>query len=127
MALTTGSSAAAMLGITSVSTEVNPSEAPPTQPSTMSPDAMVGERVNYGAGSITANYDGANKPRTVIEADAHIGSNCVLVAPVTIGAGATVGGGSTITKEVPAGALSVARGKQVNIANWARPVKLPKG
>ncbi|MBN9341333.1 MAG: NTP transferase domain-containing protein, partial [Comamonadaceae bacterium] len=60
-------------------------------------DASVGERVNYGAGSITANYDGANKHRTVIEADAHIGSNCVLVAPVTIGAGGTVGGGSTIT------------------------------
>ena len=90
-------------------------------------DCAVGERVNYGAGSITANYDGANKHRTVIEADAHIGSNCVLVAPVTIGAGATVGGGSTITKDVPAGALSVARGKQVNIANWARPAKQVKG
>ncbi|MBC7444630.1 MAG: bifunctional UDP-N-acetylglucosamine diphosphorylase/glucosamine-1-phosphate N-acetyltransferase GlmU [Polaromonas sp.] len=90
-------------------------------------DCSVGERVNYGAGSITANYDGANKHRTVIEADAHIGSNCVLVAPLTIGAGATVGGGSTITQEVPAGVLSVARGKQVNIANWARPAKKPKG
>ncbi|MEG1455798.1 MAG: bifunctional UDP-N-acetylglucosamine diphosphorylase/glucosamine-1-phosphate N-acetyltransferase GlmU, partial [Comamonas sp.] len=63
-------------------------------------DATVGERVNYGAGSITANYDGVNKHRTVIEADAHIGSNCVLVAPVTIGAGATIGGGSTIAKDV---------------------------
>jgi bifunctional UDP-N-acetylglucosamine pyrophosphorylase/glucosamine-1-phosphate N-acetyltransferase len=90
-------------------------------------DCTVGERVNYGAGSITANYDGANKHRTVIEADVHIGSNCVLVAPLTIGAGATVGGGSTITKDVPAGSLSVARGKQVNIANWSRPVKPPKG
>ena len=89
-------------------------------------DATVGERVNYGAGAITANYDGANKHRTVIEADVHIGSNCVLVAPVTIGAGATVGGGSTITKDVPAGSLGVARGKQVAIANWARPVKPPK-
>ncbi|ABM35854.1 bifunctional UDP-N-acetylglucosamine diphosphorylase/glucosamine-1-phosphate N-acetyltransferase GlmU [Polaromonas naphthalenivorans] len=88
-------------------------------------DATVGERVNYGAGSITANYDGANKHRTVIEADVHIGSNCVLVAPVTIGAGATVGGGSTITRDVPAGALSVGRGRQVSIANWARPVKKP--
>ena len=87
-------------------------------------DATVGERVNYGAGSITANYDGANKHRTVIEADVHIGSNCVLVAPVTIGAGGTVGGGSTITKDTPPGALSVARGKQVSIAGWARPVKL---
>ncbi len=86
-------------------------------------DATVGERVNYGAGSITANYDGANKHRTVIEADVHIGSNCVLVAPVTIGAGGTVGGGSTITKSTEPGALSVARGKQVSIANWQRPQK----
>lgn len=86
-------------------------------------DATVGERVNYGAGSITANYDGANKHRTVIEADVHVGSNCVLVAPVTLGAGGTIGGGSTITKDTPAGALSVARGKQVSIANWARPEK----
>ena len=89
-------------------------------------DATVGERVNYGAGSITANYDGAHKHRTVIEADVHIGSNCVLVAPVTIGAGGTVGGGSTITKSTEPGALSVARGKQVSIANWARPAKKPK-
>ncbi len=86
-------------------------------------DATLGERVNYGAGSITANYDGANKHRTVIEADVHVGSNCVLVAPVTIGAGGTVGGGSTITKSTEPGALSVARGKQISIANWARPQK----
>jgi bifunctional UDP-N-acetylglucosamine pyrophosphorylase/glucosamine-1-phosphate N-acetyltransferase len=86
-------------------------------------DADVGERVNYGAGSITANYDGANKHRTVIEADVHVGSNCVLVAPVTIGAGGTVGAGSTINKSTPPGALSVARGKQVSIVNWSRPVK----
>ena len=89
-------------------------------------DATVGERVNYGAGSITANYDGANKHRTVIEADVHIGSNCVLVAPVTIGAGATVGGGSTITKSTPPGGLSVARGRQVSLPNWKRPVKVKK-
>jgi bifunctional UDP-N-acetylglucosamine pyrophosphorylase/glucosamine-1-phosphate N-acetyltransferase len=89
-------------------------------------DATVGERVNYGAGSITANYDGANKHRTVIEADVHVGSNCVLVAPVTLGAGGTVGGGSTITKDVPAGSLSVARGKQVNLASWSRPAKQAK-
>ena len=89
-------------------------------------DATVGERVNYGAGSITANYDGANKHRTVIEADVHVGSNCVLVAPVTLGAGGTVGGGSTITKNTAPGALSVARGKQVSIADWARPAKQPK-
>lgn len=89
-------------------------------------DATVGERVNYGAGSITANYDGANKHRTVIEADVHVGSNCVLVAPVTIGAGGTVGGGSTITKDTPPGALSVARGKQVSIAGWKRPARQAK-
>ena len=89
-------------------------------------DATVGERVNYGAGSITANYDGANKHRTVIEADVHVGSNCVLIAPVTIGAGGTVGGGSTISKSTEPGALSVARGKQVSIANWKRPQKTPK-
>jgi bifunctional UDP-N-acetylglucosamine pyrophosphorylase/glucosamine-1-phosphate N-acetyltransferase len=89
-------------------------------------DATVGERVNYGAGSITANYDGANKHRTVIEADVHVGSNCVLIAPVTIGAGGTIGGGSTITKDTAPGALGVARGKQVSIANWARPVKKAK-
>ncbi len=90
-------------------------------------DATVGERVNYGAGSITANYDGANKHRTVIEADVHIGSNCVLVAPVTIGAGGTVGGGSTITKNTEPGALSVARGKQVSIPHYQRPQKKPSG
>ncbi|MEN9671191.1 MAG: Bifunctional protein GlmU [Pseudomonadota bacterium] len=89
-------------------------------------DSTVGERVNFGAGSITANYDGANKHRTVIEADVHVGSNCVLVAPVTIGAGGTVGGGSTITKSTAAGVLSVARGKQVSIANWQRPKKIAK-
>jgi bifunctional UDP-N-acetylglucosamine pyrophosphorylase / glucosamine-1-phosphate N-acetyltransferase len=86
-------------------------------------DATVGERVNYGAGSITANYDGVNKHRTVIEADVHVGSNSVLVAPVTIGAGGTIGGGSTITKSTEAGALTVARGKQTSIANWKRPQK----
>jgi bifunctional UDP-N-acetylglucosamine pyrophosphorylase/glucosamine-1-phosphate N-acetyltransferase len=86
-------------------------------------DATVGERVNYGAGSITANYDGVNKHRTVIEADVHVGSNSVLVAPVTIGAGGTIGGGSTITKDTPPGALTVARGKQASIANWKRPQK----
>jgi bifunctional UDP-N-acetylglucosamine pyrophosphorylase / glucosamine-1-phosphate N-acetyltransferase len=86
-------------------------------------DATVGERVNYGAGSITANYDGANKHRTVIEADVHVGSNCVLVAPVTLGAGATVGGGSTVTKDAPAGKLTVVRAKQMCIEGWTRPVK----
>jgi bifunctional UDP-N-acetylglucosamine pyrophosphorylase/glucosamine-1-phosphate N-acetyltransferase len=86
-------------------------------------DATLGERVNYGAGSITANYDGANKHHTEIEADVHIGSNCVLIAPVTIGEGGTVGGGSVITKNTPPGALTVARAKQVSLNNWQRPVK----
>ena len=86
-------------------------------------DATVGERVNYGAGSITANYDGAFKHRTVIEADVHVGSNCVLVAPVVIGAGGTVAGGSTITKDTAPGALSVARGRQMSVAGWKRPSK----
>ncbi len=89
-------------------------------------DAVVGERVNYGAGSITANYDGANKHRTTIEADVHVGSNCVLVAPVTLGAGATIGGGSTITKDVPPGQLAVARGRQACLNGWTRPAKAPK-
>ena len=84
-------------------------------------DATLGERVNFGAGSITANYDGVNKQQTVIEHDVHIGSNCVLVAPVTIGAGGTVGGGSTITKDTAAGVLTVARAKQVSLSNWKRP------
>ena len=86
-------------------------------------DAEVGERVNYGAGSITANYDGAFKHKTVIEADAHIGSNCVLVAPVTIGAGGTVGAGSIITKDTAPATLNVARGRQATIAGWKRPKK----
>jgi len=86
-------------------------------------DATLGERVNYGAGSITANYDGAFKHRTIIEADAHIGSNCVLIAPVTIGAGGTVGGGSTLTKDTAPLALTVARGRQISIPNWKRPSK----
>ena len=89
-------------------------------------DATVGERVNYGAGSITANYDGANKHRTVIGDDVHIGSNCVLVAPITIGAGGTVGGGSTLGKSTEPGGLHVARAKQMSLPNWKRPVKAPK-
>ena len=90
-------------------------------------DATVGERVNYGAGSITANYDGANKHRTVIGNDVHVGSNCVLVAPVTLGDGATIGGGSTVAKDVPPGQLTVARAKQVTIPGWKRPQKPKKG
>ena len=86
-------------------------------------DATVGARVNFGAGSITANYDGINKHRTVIGDDVHVGSNCVLVAPINLGAGGTVGGGSTLTKDTADGVLSVARGRQVAITSWKRPVK----
>jgi bifunctional UDP-N-acetylglucosamine pyrophosphorylase/glucosamine-1-phosphate N-acetyltransferase len=89
-------------------------------------DATVGERVNYGAGTITANYDGAHKHRTVIEADVHVGSNSVLVAPVTLGAGGTIGGGSTITKDTAPRALTVTRAKQTSIADWQRPSKTKK-
>ena len=86
-------------------------------------DATVGARVNIGAGTIVANYDGANKHRTVIEDDAHTGSNSVLVAPLTVGAGATIGAGSTVAKDVPAGKLTVARAKAVTLDGWRRPVK----
>ena len=89
-------------------------------------DATVGQRVNYGAGSITANYDGANKHRTIIGDDVHVGSNCVLVAPITIGAGGTIGGGSTITKSTEPGALTISRAKQASYAGWQRPQKAPK-
>ena len=89
-------------------------------------DATVGERVNFGAGSITANYDGANKHRTVIGDDVHIGSNCVLVAPITIGAGGTVGGGTTLAKSTEPGGLHVARAKQISLPSWKRPVKAKK-
>lgn len=90
-------------------------------------DATVGERVNFGAGAITANYDGANKHRTVIEDDVHVGSNCVLVAPVHLGAGATVGGGSTIAKDAPAGQLTVARARQTSFPGWKRPARQKTG
>lgn len=86
-------------------------------------DSTVGSRVNIGAGTITCNYDGANKYRTVIEDDAFIGSDTQLVAPVTVGKGATIGAGSTITKNTPTGTLTLSRSKQVTIAGWQRPVK----
>jgi bifunctional UDP-N-acetylglucosamine pyrophosphorylase/glucosamine-1-phosphate N-acetyltransferase len=86
-------------------------------------DSTVGERVNFGAGSITANYDGANKHRTTIGNDVHVGSNCVLIAPITLGDGATIGGGSTLAKSAPAGQLTVARAKQVSLTGWVRPKK----
>src|SRR6185437_6029715 len=81
-------------------------------------DATVGARVNYGAGSITANYDGASKHRSVIGDDVHVGSNCVLIAPIEVGAGATIGGGSTVVDSVPAQRLTVARARQVVIDEW---------
>ncbi|MCC6194284.1 MAG: bifunctional UDP-N-acetylglucosamine diphosphorylase/glucosamine-1-phosphate N-acetyltransferase GlmU [Burkholderiales bacterium] len=89
-------------------------------------DTTVGSGVNYGAGSITANYDGANKHRTVIGDHASIGSNCVLVAPVTVGEHATIGAGSVIAQDAPAGALTVARSRQVTVQGWQRPVKPSK-
>lgn len=90
-------------------------------------DATVGARVNVGAGTIVANYDGANKHRTLIEDDVHTGSNSVLVAPIRVGAGATVAAGSTVTREVPAGKLTVARARQVTVEGWRRPQKAKIG
>ena len=86
-------------------------------------DSTVGTRVNIGAGAITCNYDGANKHQTVIEDDAFIGTNCELVAPVTVGKGATIGAGTTLTKDAPAGSLIVTRAKTTVLESWQRPVK----
>lgn len=88
-------------------------------------DTEVGTRSNIGAGTITANYDGANKHRTTIGDDASIGSNTVLVAPVSVGSGATVGAGSTIGRDVPDGNLALTRAEQTHRADWQRPVKKP--
>jgi bifunctional UDP-N-acetylglucosamine pyrophosphorylase / glucosamine-1-phosphate N-acetyltransferase len=89
-------------------------------------DTIVGKKVNVGAGTITANYDGANKWQTIIEDGASIGSHNVLVAPIRIGKDATTGAGSTITKDAPDGQLTLARSKQVTLEGWKRPVKKPK-
>ncbi len=86
-------------------------------------DSTVGADVNIGAGTITCNYDGANKHRTVIEDDVHIGSDVQLVAPVTVGRGATIGAGATITKDVPPGGLTLTEKKQVSKPGWQRPRK----
>jgi bifunctional UDP-N-acetylglucosamine pyrophosphorylase/glucosamine-1-phosphate N-acetyltransferase len=86
-------------------------------------DAEVGDRVNIGAGVITCNYDGAHKHKTVIEDDAFIGSNCELVAPVTIGRGATLAAGTTLVKDAPAGALTLTKKILSNILTWQRPIK----
>jgi bifunctional UDP-N-acetylglucosamine pyrophosphorylase / glucosamine-1-phosphate N-acetyltransferase len=89
-------------------------------------DARVGARANIGAGTIVANYDGANKHRTIIEDDVHTGSNSVLVAPITVGAGATIAAGSTVTHSVPAGKLTVARARQSTVEEWRRPTRARK-
>jgi len=89
-------------------------------------DTTVGEKVNVGAGTITCNYDGANKWRTEIGDGAFIGSGTMLVAPVKIGAGATIGAGSTITKDTPDGKLTLERSKQVTLEGWQRPDKQQK-
>jgi bifunctional UDP-N-acetylglucosamine pyrophosphorylase/glucosamine-1-phosphate N-acetyltransferase len=86
-------------------------------------DTTIGEGVNVGAGTITCNYDGVNKHRTIIEDDAFIGSDTQLVAPVTVGKGATIGAGSTITQDVPAGKLAISRARQTVVPGWERPRK----
>jgi bifunctional UDP-N-acetylglucosamine pyrophosphorylase/glucosamine-1-phosphate N-acetyltransferase len=86
-------------------------------------DSDVGSKVNVGAGTVTCNYDGANKHRTTIGDGVFIGSGSMLVAPVTVGDGATIGAGSTITKDAPAGQLTLERSKQVSLPGWKRPVK----
>lgn len=90
-------------------------------------DATVGRKVNIGAGTITCNYDGANKHRTVIEDEAFIGSDTQLIAPVTVGRGATLGAGTTLTKDAPEGQLTLSRAKQLSVPGWQRPVKAAKG
>lgn len=89
-------------------------------------DAAIGTRVNIGAGTITCNYDGANKHRTVIEDGAFVGSNTALVAPVRVGRNAVIGAGSTISKDAPADALTVSRARQATIEGWQRPGKQNK-
>lgn len=86
-------------------------------------DAEIGARTNVGAGTIFANYDGVNKFRTTVGADVRIGSNTVLVAPMTVGDGATIGAGSTVSREAPAGELTVARARQTTVRGWQRPTK----
>ena len=89
-------------------------------------DTEIGENVNIGAGTITCNYDGANKHRTIIENNVFVGSDTQLVAPVKVTEGSTIGAGSTITRDTPSGKLTLSRAKQVSIDGWVRPVKNKK-
>ena len=84
-------------------------------------DSTIGNRVNIGAGTITCNYDGVNKHKTVIEDDVFVGSDSQLIAPVTIGKGANIGAGSTVSRSAPAGKLTLSRAKQITIPGWKRP------
>ncbi|MEJ2115246.1 MAG: DapH/DapD/GlmU-related protein [Gammaproteobacteria bacterium] len=86
-------------------------------------DSELGKDVNIGAGTITCNYDGANKHRTIIGDNVFVGSDTQFIAPVKIGDGATIGAGSTITKDTPKAKLSLSRSKQITIDNWQRPQK----
>ncbi len=89
-------------------------------------DSTVGSRVNIGAGTITCNYDGVNKSRTVIEDDVFVGSATQLIAPIRVGKGSTIGAGTTLTKDAPADKLTVSRAKQITVEGWQRPVKIKK-
>jgi bifunctional UDP-N-acetylglucosamine pyrophosphorylase/glucosamine-1-phosphate N-acetyltransferase len=86
-------------------------------------DSRIGDRVNIGAGTITCNYDGVNKHVTVIGDDVFIGSDTQLIAPVSIGAGADIAAGTTVTRDAPAGKLTISRTKQVTVEGWKRPQK----
>ena len=89
-------------------------------------DAEVSAGVNIGAGTVTCNYDGANKHKTIIEDNVFVGSGSMLVAPVTLKKGSTIGAGSTITKDAPSDSLTLERAKQVTVDNWSRPTKEKK-
>jgi bifunctional UDP-N-acetylglucosamine pyrophosphorylase/glucosamine-1-phosphate N-acetyltransferase len=89
-------------------------------------DTVIGSRTNVGAGTITCNYDGVNKFTTTIGDNVFVGSNSSLIAPITIGDGATLGAGSVLTRDAPAGELTIARARQVTLEGWQRPVKKAK-
>jgi len=90
-------------------------------------DSILGEKVNIGAGTITCNYDGEKKHQTIIGDQVFVGSNTNLVAPIEVGSGAYIGAGSTVTKDIPAGALAIARGRQRNLENWGTQKGKQKG